>query len=98
MFRSRVAPALLTFAVVGGGIYWQTAGGMQQPRSRAAGGDSDQQSDVSGTLQAAAGTGGSATRDESEQKALAKHDPKDTRLYSRSQTADSKRSSAKTRD
>jgi len=96
MLRSRVGPAVAALAIVGGGIFWQTAGGTQQPRSRAVEGEG--KSDVSGSMQGLAGTGGAAARDKDDQESLKQQDPKDTRLYSKSQTADSKRSATKTTD
>jgi hypothetical protein len=89
--RGRALP-LLGVAALAGVIYSQTAGGSQQPNSRAAN-PPEKQSSVSESLQAAAGTGGKASRDGAPEV-----DPKDTRLHSRNPTAESKRSSQKTTD
>ncbi|KAK2069907.1 hypothetical protein P8C59_004450 [Phyllachora maydis] len=93
--RSRLVPALGALALFGGGIYWQTAGGAQQPRSRAAHALQDQ-SAVSESLQALAGTGGGPASDHGGPAAA--DDPKNTRLYSNDMSAPSKKSAQKTTD
>lgn len=86
--RSRLPLALGVFSVVGGGLYWQTAGGRQQPKSR-----DDGDSKVSSTMQQIAGTGGSRARSQGDMQ----HDTKDTRIFSSASDVRSKRNPDKER-
>ena len=86
MLRNRAVPVAAA-AAVGGLLWWQTAGGRNQPVGRAERGNLP----VSETLQATAGTGGARARDKGD-------DPKDTRIASHTPDADSKRSPTKSRD
>ncbi|KAI6355222.1 hypothetical protein MCOR25_008293 [Pyricularia grisea] len=86
--RSRLPLALGVFTVVGGGLYWQTAGGRQQPKSR-----DDGNAKVSSTLQQIAGTGGPGARSQGDMQ----HDTKDTRIFSSSSDVRSKRNPDKER-
>lgn len=89
MLRSRAVP-LLAAAGLGSGIYWQTRGGRNQPEGRTTG----SQTGLSETMQGMAGSGGPRAR-----KGGGMDDSsKDTKLYSRSPTADAKRSPQKVRD
>ncbi|KAK3312973.1 hypothetical protein B0H66DRAFT_383735 [Apodospora peruviana] len=96
--RTRSLP-LMMVAGLGAGIYWQTAGGSQQPASRqysqtAATPGKDNQAPVSEAFQKIAGTGGTRARDEQHLQV----DPKDTHIPSMSTDVASKRHPTKTRD
>ncbi|TLS27537.1 hypothetical protein PpBr36_04220 [Pyricularia pennisetigena] len=86
--RSRIPLALGAFTVFGGGLYWQTAGGRQQPKSR-----DDGNVKVSSTMQQIAGTGGPAARNQGDMQ----HDTKDTRIFSSASDVRSKRNPDKER-
>lgn len=92
MLRSRILP-LAGVGGLFGLLWWQTSGGAVQPKSRA-GKPEDQQMDVSGTMAGLAGTGGANTTE----NGPGTYDPKDTRLYSRSPDAQSKKNPGKVRD
>jgi hypothetical protein len=91
MLRSRALP-LAGVAALGALLWRQTSGGVQEPKSR---GDTptSQQSSVSETMQSIAGTGGSNTSE----NGPGTYDPKDTRLYSKSPDAQSKKNPGKVR-
>ncbi|KAK4154795.1 hypothetical protein C8A00DRAFT_14087 [Chaetomidium leptoderma] len=109
MFSSRKGPLLIAGGIFSGLLY-MTYGGSQQPRPRAqaqaahdahdarSSSSSPEPVPVSETLQAVAGTGGGGSntrgRDEVEQS-RGEHDRGDTRLYSQSPSAHSKREAAK---
>ncbi|KAK0750307.1 hypothetical protein B0T18DRAFT_322578 [Schizothecium vesticola] len=89
MLRNRAVPVAAA-AAVGGLLWWQTAGGRNQPVGHAERGNLP----VSETLQAKAGTGGARARGKGELE----DDPKDTRIASHTPDAESKRSPTKSRD
>lgn len=94
IFRTRKGPLLVALGIMSGLLY-TTYGGRQEPRPRARGGVP-----VSETLQSVAGTGGERTRSRDsaeDREALRQQDPKDTRLYSASPSAYSKRDVDKVR-
>ncbi|KAK3346648.1 hypothetical protein B0T25DRAFT_282967 [Lasiosphaeria hispida] len=91
MLRGR-GPALIAASVLGGGIYWQTRGGRNQPRSRVVG-NPDSKMPISETLEGLGGSGGKTARKQGELQ----NDPRDGKIYSHSPTAHSKRNSQKTR-
>ncbi|KAK1753582.1 hypothetical protein QBC47DRAFT_46189 [Echria macrotheca] len=91
LLRSRAVPIIGT-AAVGAGIYYTTAGGRNQPRQRAEG---DTRPGMSEALQSVAGQGGARARDPDTR---IDNDPRDTKIYSNSPTAESKRSPQKVRD
>lgn len=86
MLRNRAVPVAAA-AAVGGLLWWQTAGGRNQPVGRSERGNIP----VSETLQGKAGTGGARARAQGDLEV----DPKDTRLASNKPEADSKRSPVK---
>lgn len=89
--KSRILP-LAGVAGLGALLWTQTRGGAQAPRSRTSTPDS-QQSGVSETLQGLGGQGGKNASDSGPEG----HDPKDTRLYSKSPDAASKKNPGKVR-
>ncbi|KAK0725267.1 hypothetical protein B0H67DRAFT_125972 [Lasiosphaeris hirsuta] len=91
MLRGR-GPTLIAASVLGSGIYWQTRGGRNQPRSRVVG-NPDSKMEISETLQGLAGSGGKTAQKQGELQ----NDPRDSRSYSHSTTAHSKKSAQKTR-
>ncbi|KAK3317548.1 hypothetical protein B0T19DRAFT_405236 [Cercophora scortea] len=93
MFRSRAVP-LLFMAGVGSGIYYQTAGGKSQPRSRQSE-DHPLKMPVSETLQSMSGQGGRTARSKPSHN---EYDPKNTKIFSHSPDAHSKRNPTKVRD
>ena len=88
MLRGRVVPVAAA-AVLGAGLWWQTAGGRNQPKGHAERGGVP----VSEALQSAAGSGGARARAPGDMN----YEAKDTRIYSRSPDADSKRDAGKGR-
>ena len=93
ILRTRAVPIAAT-AALGGFIWWQTAGGRSQPNSTAQSGTNTGMP-VSETLRSIGSKEGThARKDTSELD----NDPKDTRIYSRSPSADSKRNPQKVRD
>ena len=86
--RSRAVP-IGAAALVGTGIYWQTAGGRNQPTGHAARGNIA----LSETLEGKAGSGGQRARKQGDLDS----DPKDTRIISHSPDAHSKRNPIKAR-
>ncbi|KAK3937384.1 hypothetical protein QBC46DRAFT_294520 [Diplogelasinospora grovesii] len=95
MIRARAGPLALIAALMGG-LLWQTGGGSQQPNSRAAGDPPDKKKKmaISETLQGMGGTGGSTARRQGDLD----YDPKDTRIFSNSPSAHSKKNPQKVRD
>ncbi|KAB5585693.1 hypothetical protein GE09DRAFT_1277175 [Coniochaeta sp. 2T2.1] len=85
MLKSRLLPLA---GVAGlGALFWsQTSGGGQAPKTHASK-PADQQAPVSETFQAIGSQGGKNTTD----SGPGDYDPKDTRLYSRSPDAQSKK-------
>ncbi|KAJ9133798.1 hypothetical protein NKR19_g8913 [Coniochaeta hoffmannii] len=92
MLKGRILP-LAGVAGLGALLWTQTRGGAQAPRSRTDKPES-QQSPVSETLQSIGGQGGQNASD----SGPGVYDPKDTRLYSKSPDAQSKKNPGKVRD
>ena len=90
MLRSRAVPILAT-AAMGGGIYWQTRGGRNQPAGRTTG----EQYPISESLQSMAGSGGKHTR---EQPSNIEWNHRDTKILSHSTTTPTKRVGPEARD
>ncbi|KAL1838061.1 hypothetical protein VTJ49DRAFT_3109 [Mycothermus thermophilus] len=88
---SRKGPLLIAGGVLAGLVYF-TYGGRSQPRPVAR-----NQGSVSETLQAAAGTGGPRARDDQAASQASDVEKKDTRVYSASPSAYSKRDVDKVR-
>lgn len=98
MLRSRVGPAIAATALIGGGIYWQTRGGKQQPAGRALKEPRDQ-TDISGRLEAAAGTGGAAAKPSPPPGGGGDVEPRtQTRIYSHTPGTPSKKDPGKARE
>ncbi|KAL8399711.1 hypothetical protein RB594_000204 [Gaeumannomyces avenae] len=89
--RSRLPLAIGALTVVGGGLWWQTAGARQQPRAIT---EPNGTRGKEQTLQQMAGTGGRSARgrDETQQD-----DPKNTRIMSSAPDVHSKKSPDKER-
>lgn len=92
MLRQRAGPILLATGI-GGTLWWQTAGGKNQPRSRAMG-DPKKTMPISETLQSLSGQGGASARKDKH----IENDPKNTKIFSVSPDAPSKRNPDKTRN
>lgn len=90
VLRGRMLP-LAGVGALGGLLWWQTAGGAQSPKSRSAKPES-QQAPVSEALQSIGGQGGKNASDQG-----AGPGSKDTRLYSSSPDAASKKNPGKVR-
>ncbi|KLU86041.1 hypothetical protein MAPG_05060 [Magnaporthiopsis poae ATCC 64411] len=90
--RSRIPLAIGALTVFGGGLWWQTAGSRQQPKSIT---EPNGTRGKDQTLQQMAGTGGRSARgrDETTQSA----DPKNTRIMSSAPDVHSKRNPDKDR-
>ncbi|KAK3385939.1 hypothetical protein B0H63DRAFT_560425 [Podospora didyma] len=91
MLRARAGPLLFASAI-GGGLWWQTAGGKQQPASRAYA-DPSKSMHISETLQSLSSQGGPHAR----KTQHIDHDPKDTKIYSVSPDAATKKNVDKVR-
>lgn len=93
MLRNRAFPVAAA-AAVGGLLWWQTAGGRNQPVGHAERGNVP----ISETLEGLAGSGGPrAAHAHAEQRQSASH-AKDTHIASHTPDSESKRSPTKSRD
>lgn len=90
--RGRILP-LAGVAGIGALLWTQTRGGAQAPRSRASAPEDKQ----SGVSEALTGLGWQGGANAAERGRGGDHDPKDTRLYSRSPDASSKKNPEKAR-
>ncbi|KAL8372301.1 hypothetical protein RB595_001880 [Gaeumannomyces hyphopodioides] len=87
--RSRVPLALGALTVVGGGLWWQTAGARQQPKAIS---EPNGTRGKDQTLQQMAGTGGRSARGRDETQP---DDPKNTRIMTSAPDVHSKKSPEK---
>ncbi|KAK0713415.1 hypothetical protein B0T26DRAFT_614267, partial [Lasiosphaeria miniovina] len=94
MLRQQPGPILLA-TEIGSTLWWQTAGGKNQPRSRAMG-DSEKTIPVSETLQSLSGQGGASASAHKDKHI--ENDPKNTKIFSVSPDAPSKRNPDKARN